>query len=167
MPLADTLLRLAEPPALYEARWTGQILAEVRGTLTGRFGYSPEKVAYRESAMRAFFPRAMVEDFEQYIPEMQNHPKDRHVLAAACRCQANYLVTLNLKDFPAESAEKCNVTVVGPSAFLKRLWAIDESLVRDRLRRQADDICVPVTQLLDRLANSAPVFVAQIRDTLD
>ena len=51
--------------------------------------------------------------------------------------RANYLVTVNLKDFPAESAEKCNATVVGPSAFLTRL------------------------------ANSAPVFVAQIRDTLD
>jgi len=166
MPLADTLLRLAEPPALYEPRWTNQILAEVNRTLIGRFGYSPAKVAYRESAMRKFFSRSMVEDFEQYVPEMENHPEDRHVLAAAFRCQAKYLVTLNLKDFPAEAARKWNVDVVGTSAFLKHLWASDELLVRERLRRQAEDICVPVAQLLDRLANSAPAFVAQIRGKL-
>ena len=34
MPVADTLLRLAEPPALYEARWTEEILAEVNNCAT-------------------------------------------------------------------------------------------------------------------------------------
>jgi hypothetical protein len=90
MPLADTLLRLAEPPALYQPRWTDQILEEVKRTLIGRFRQSPKKAAYREAAMRTFFPHATVENFERLIPEMQNHPKDRHVLAAAVSCQANY-----------------------------------------------------------------------------
>ncbi len=43
MPVADTLLRLAEPPALYEPRWTNEILAEVTRTLVGRFGKTREK----------------------------------------------------------------------------------------------------------------------------
>jgi hypothetical protein len=47
MPVADTLLRLAEPPALYEARWTDQILSEVTRTLLARFGKTPEKARYR------------------------------------------------------------------------------------------------------------------------
>jgi hypothetical protein len=47
MPLADTLLRLAEPTALYQARWTSQILGEVTRTLVTRFGKTPEKALYR------------------------------------------------------------------------------------------------------------------------
>jgi hypothetical protein len=56
MPLADTLLRLAEPPALFEARSSDEILAEVPRTLETRFGKSPEKARYRNAAMREFFP---------------------------------------------------------------------------------------------------------------
>jgi hypothetical protein len=63
MPVADTLLRLAEPPALYEPRWTNEILAEVTRTLVGRFGKTPEKAHYREAAMREFFPHAIVENY--------------------------------------------------------------------------------------------------------
>jgi hypothetical protein len=47
MPAADTLLRLAESPALYEARWSDEILAEVTRTLVGRFGKTPEKAFLR------------------------------------------------------------------------------------------------------------------------
>ena len=83
MPLADTFLRLAEPPVLFEARWTDAILGEVTRTLEHHFGKSPEKARYRETAMREFFPGSLVCDYERLIPEMENHPKDRHVLAAA------------------------------------------------------------------------------------
>ena len=83
MPVADTLLRLAEPPALYEARWSSEIMAEVTRTLVSRFGKTPQKALYREAAMREFFPDSMVENYQRLIPEMETHPKDRHVLAAA------------------------------------------------------------------------------------
>ncbi len=164
MPLADTLLRLAEHPALYKARWSDEILKEMSRTLSGRFGKSVEKAAYREQAMRAHFPHALVQDFEGHVPEMQNHLKDRHVLAAAVRCRADYLVTLNLKDFPTKSVEEYTAKVVGPSVFLKTLWQTDEALVRERLNDQAKDIGVPISDLLDRLAKSVPRFVAQIQD---
>ncbi len=39
MPLCDTLLRLAEEPALYIPRWSDDILRELRSTLV-RMGYS-------------------------------------------------------------------------------------------------------------------------------
>jgi hypothetical protein len=95
MPVADTLLRLAEPPALYQARWTGEILAEVTRTLVGRFGKARDRALYREAAMREFFGDSLVEDYQRLIPEMENHPKDRHVLAAAVACRADCRVTFN------------------------------------------------------------------------
>lgn len=167
MPVADTLLRLAEPPALYEARWTSEILAEVTRTLVGRFGKAPEKAHYREAAMRQFFPDSLVENYESLVPKMENHPKDRHVLAAAVACRADCLVTFNLKDFPSPGgkykADKYQIDVIGPSTFLQRLLILDRSLVEERLRDQAAAIRIPVNDLLDRLADSLPSFVSALR----
>jgi predicted nucleic acid-binding protein len=94
MPVADTLLRLAEPPALYEPRWTDEILAEVTRTLVVRFGKSRQNALYREAAMRDFFHDSLVKDYEPLVEKMTNHPKDRHVLATVVACRADYLVTL-------------------------------------------------------------------------
>ena len=79
MPLADTLIRLAEPPSLFEARWSDDILAEVSRTLIRRLAKSPAKARYRETAMRECFPNAIVKDYPPLISRMRNHPKNRHV----------------------------------------------------------------------------------------
>ncbi len=164
MPVADTLLRLAEPPALYRARWSDGILAEVTRNLIGRFGKSPEQVRYREFAMRKFFPDSLVKDYEPLIAEMKNHPKDRHVLAAAVACRADSVVTFNLKDFPSEAVDKYDIAAVAPSKFLKQLLVRDRALVKERLREQASAIGVPINQILDRLAVSLPGFVSAFRE---
>lgn len=164
MPLADTLLRLAEQPALYEPRWTDQILAEVTRTLIFRFGKTPEKALYREAAIRQFFPNSMVHNYKPLVAEMENHPKDRHVLAAAVACRADYVVTFNLKDFVLRPGRRHKVTVIGPSTFLKQLCDLDRAVVRERLRDQAEAIGVSVAGLLDRLAKSVPGFVSAIQN---
>ena len=125
MPVADTLLRLAEPPALYEARWTEQILAEVARTLAVRFGKSRAKALYRAAAMRQFFPDSLVESYQDLIADMKNEAKDRHVLAAAVACHADYLITFNLKHFVWQPAGAHKVAVIGPSTFLNKLAALD------------------------------------------
>ena len=58
---------------------------EVSRNLVEKFGLSRERAAYRESEMRRHFPEAWVEGFEDLIPAMANHPKDRHVAAAAVK----------------------------------------------------------------------------------
>lgn len=161
MPLADTLLRLAEPPAIFDARWSEDILGEMSRTLVRRFAKTPASAQYREAAMRKFFPHALVRDYEPLINQMGNHPKDRHVLAAALACKADYLVTFNLRDFPATAGDR--TAVVGPSAFLKTLWKLDRSAIEGRLREQAEAIGFGVEELLDRLARSVPAFVEVLR----
>ena len=165
MPLADTLLRLAEPPALFEARWSDEILTEVTRTLETRFGKSAEKARYREAAMREFFPGSLVDNYQRLTGSMRNHPKDRHVLAAAVSCKADYLVTFNLKDFSPSSVRELHTAVVGPSIFLKELWSLDPSAVEHRLRGQAEAIGVSTDLLLDRLVKSVPGFVKVVRQS--
>lgn len=161
MPLADTLLRLAEPPAVFDARWSEDILVEMSRTLVRRFAKTPANAWYREAAMRKFFPHALVYGYQPLINQMGNHPKDRHVLAAALACKADYLVTFNLRDFPATASDL--TTIVGPSAFLKTLWKLDRTAVDSCLREQADAIGFGLEELLERLAQSVPAFVELLR----
>jgi hypothetical protein len=94
---------------------------------------------------------------------MQNHPKDRHVLAAAVACRADYVITFNLKHFTPHSADTHHVMAIGPSTFLKQLAVLDRAVVEERLRDQATAIGVSVNDLLDRLAGSVPGFVSILR----
>jgi hypothetical protein len=89
--------------------------------------------------------------------------KGGKVLASAEVCRADYLVTFNLKHFPTQSAGAHEVTVIGPSAFLKQLVAMDRAVVEERLCDQAKAIGVSIDDLLSRPAGSVPGFVSLFR----
>jgi len=160
MPLADTLLRLAGGRRLYLPKWTDQIMTEVNRNLAENFGLTDEQVAYRESEIRRHFPEAWVEGHEDLISAMTNHPKDRHVLAAAVRCNAEVIVTLNVKDFPRTALDPYSITAMGPSTFLRNLYDLDPEVVANTLARQATSINKTVEYVLDRLSVNAPGFVS-------
>jgi hypothetical protein len=159
MPLADTLLRLAAGPRLYLPKWTDDIMAEVSRNLVENFGLSEEQAAYRESEVRRHFPEAWVDGYQDLIPAMTNEPKDRHVLAAAVRSQAEIIVTYNRKDFPATSLAPYAISVQGPSTFLKNLHDLAPDAVLQTLEEQAAAISRPMSYLLERLRVNAPAFV--------
>src|SRR5690242_10955460 len=90
-PLYNTLLYLAHHN-VYNPIWTDLIMVELERNLRSpgdiRRAKTPEQVARRLAAMRAAFePRANLDregiDYRRPIPQMPNHEKDRHVLAAA------------------------------------------------------------------------------------
>jgi len=159
MPLADTLLRLAAGPRLYLPKWTDDIMAEVSRNLVERFALSKAQAAYRESEIRRHFPEAWILGYEDLIPAMTNDLKDRHVLAAAVRAQAEIIVTYNRKDFPAASLAPYAISVQGPSTFLKNLYELDRDTVLRTLEEQAVAIDKPISYLLERLRVNAPAFV--------
>jgi hypothetical protein len=160
MPLADTLLRLAGGRRLYLPKWTDQIMTEVNRNLAENFGLTDEQVAYRESEIRRHFPEAWVEGHEDLISAMTNHPEDRHVLAAAVRCNAEVIVTLNVKDFPRTALDPYSITAMGPSTFLRNPYDLDPEVVANTLARQATSINKTVEYVLDRLSVNAPGFVS-------
>jgi len=67
MPLADTLLRMAEAPRLYLPRWSQAIMDEVTRNLIAKWDMAPEKARQREEELRRHFPEAWVEGYEPFI----------------------------------------------------------------------------------------------------
>ena len=107
--LCDTLLSIAEE-GVYRPLWSEHVLAELRRNLV-KAGAKQEAVEHRLAQMAAYFPDARVTSYEELIGSMTNHPKDRHVLAAAVAGRADILVTENLKDFPPAAVAHLGITV--------------------------------------------------------
>jgi hypothetical protein len=86
--LRDTLLRLAETPRLFIPKWSNQIWAEVTRNLESPRKLTPEKIAHLTEQIQLHFPEALIEGYEKPEALMTNHPKDRHVAAAAVKANA-------------------------------------------------------------------------------
>ena len=66
-PLRDTLLRLAEPPSLYQPLWSEEIIIEMKRALESQIGLPPAKTAYLERELRRHFLDSWVAGFEPLI----------------------------------------------------------------------------------------------------
>ncbi|HEY9329030.1 MAG TPA: PIN domain-containing protein [Streptomyces sp.] len=165
--LRDTLLRMAEAE-LYEPLWSAEILEELRRNIADKV--SAEKAKALVETMAGAFPDSLVTGYGKLIPAMTNDPKDRHVLAAAVRGQAHAVVTLNVRDFPADAADPHEIEVLRPDDFLLDLLDLAPVDVFAVLRAQAQSYKREprdVHGLLDRLAaGGAPQFTAEFRRRL-
>jgi predicted nucleic acid-binding protein len=126
-PLYNTLLYAAFH-RIYQPIWTDLILAELRRTLLTDGRRAPEAVARRLEAMTsAFEPGANLDRnniaYRALIDRMPNHPKDRHVLAAAVASEADFLVTENLRDFRLAGTAYQDIAVVNADDFFLHLCA--------------------------------------------
>lgn len=101
MPVCAVLLKLAQEPAMYLPFWSECILSELAKALAKpSFSLSPNQIERRLAYMRKHFPESSVSGYECLAPSMKCHEDDRHVLAAAVRCEAGAIVTNNRKHFP-------------------------------------------------------------------
>ena len=67
---------------------------------------------------------------------------DRHVLAAAIRCDADVIVTKNLKDFPPDVLADYDIEPLHPDEFVMELLGSREA-----------SVCEAVKAIRDRLKN--------------
>lgn len=162
-PLRDTLLRLAEPPSLYQPLWSAAIISEMKRALQRQIGLPASKTAYLERQLRLHFADSWVSGFEPLMRMMTNDPKDRHVLAAAVHATARTIVTFNKRHFPSESAAPWGVQVVGPSTFLEQIYLTAPAIVVDKLRQQSADLGRSLATQLNVLAKAVPSFVELVR----
>lgn len=165
MALCDMLLRAAQRD-LYRIHWSELILAEVERNLT-KLGIDPSRAGRRVDAMRAALPRANVADFEGLIDAMPNHPKDRHVLAAAVVAGARSVVTFNLKDFRTDGSAQGHIRAEHPDAFLTNLFDLYPDALAEIVAEQAaalgrgGRVWAPA-DVLDRLARQGCAGFAEL-----
>src|SRR5579871_5596179 len=121
-PLRDFLLRLAGAD-FYQPKWTDQIQEEwIRNLLINRTDLTRENLERTKAAMNTAFPNANVTGYEAIIDSLVlPDPDDRHVVAAAIKCQADVLVTLNLKDFPVDVLASYELEVQHPDDFISHM----------------------------------------------
>jgi predicted nucleic acid-binding protein len=135
MPVADTLLRLADEPAFYTPRCSSDILKELKTTLH-KFGYTEPQIEHRIDQMQSAFPAALVEGYKHLLTSMKNNPEDRHVLAAAVRCGANGIVSNNKKHFPDEVLAEFDLECLTADEFIEHQYHLNPDLFINVLKQQ-------------------------------
>ncbi|PTL76568.1 PIN domain-containing protein [Vitiosangium sp. GDMCC 1.1324] len=156
------MLRAAET-GLVQVYWRADVLMELERNLVRLGRYDAQGAVRLTRAMRAAFPSAEARAYQHLIASMQNHPKDRHVVAAAQVAGAQVIVTNNLADFRTLPA---GIEAQDADSFLQGLFDLSpEALVRVLTQQAADKRNPPLTldQLLEGLARSVPGFIAEVR----
>ena len=166
--LRDTLLRVARA-GFYDGYWSEQILEEVRRNLIAE-EMSLEQWHHLRSRLAIAFPEALVTGHEHLIDSMPNHPKDRHVLAAAVAVGAQIIVTDNLRDFPKAALLPFRVEAQAPDPFLSSLFPENPDEIVRVLAMQAAALRNPpktAGEVLEVLAKHVPTFASLVRDRME
>jgi hypothetical protein len=127
--VCDLLLSLAERPRLFVPHWSAKILEEVRRTHREKLGWPEHLVDLFQREVTASFPEAEITGFAQLIPTLNNHEKDRHVLAAAIVGACPLILTFNLKHFDALHLQGHGIKAVHPEGYLVTLYELEPAQV--------------------------------------
>jgi hypothetical protein len=116
---------------LFRARWTNEIHDEwIRNVLADRPDLRPEQLNRTKELMNKSVRDAIVEGYQDLIDALElPDPNDRHVLAAAIRCNASIIVTYNLKDFPPSHIEKYDIEAQHPDEFIYNHLDLNSAIV--------------------------------------
>lgn len=156
--VCDLLLRLAETPRLYIPGWSSEILEETRRVQSTKLNWPPRLVESWRREVERSFPDSLEDGYAHLIEQMTNHEKDRHVLAGAIESGATWIVTFNLKDFPAEALSSWQVEAIHPQDFLIILFCDSPEVLVRKLTEMASDRSLKLPALLDRLQKPLPAF---------
>lgn len=103
---------------LYTPKWSSNIFDEWRDVMM-RNGVDESEANKRVQKANLAFPDALVKNYENLIEKLElPDQKDRHVLAAAIKTNANVIVTNNLKDFPEEYLDTFGLKAIKVDDFL-------------------------------------------------
>ena len=119
-PLRDFLIRLAMT-GTFRARWTERIQNEWLRSVLAKRPELRETLGRTRQLMDDAIPDCLVKGVEPIAQGLVlPDPDDVHVLAAAIRCGASVIVTLNLKDFPAQVLGQFGIEAQHPDEFVEK-----------------------------------------------
>lgn len=121
---------------LFRAHWSAQVHEEwMRSLLKNRPDLSREKLERTRYLMENALPDAVVTGYEHLIDSIELPDRDdRHVVAAAVRCGASVIVTLNLADFPGEALAKLSIEAQHPDDFVLAILETFPEVVMEAAR---------------------------------
>ena len=132
--LRDLLMHLAATER-FRARWTNQIHEEWMRNVQEKREIARERLERTRDLMNDAIPDCLVTGYEDLIDGLElPDPDDRHVLAAAIRCDADVIVTYNLKDFPAEKLAPLGIEALHPDDFVQHQLSLFEGAVTGAVR---------------------------------
>lgn len=133
--LRDILMRLASY-GLFNLRWSAQVQNEWVAALTrNRPDIPVERIERTRRLMDEHMEAALVSGYEHLVPTISlPDADDRHVLAAALHCEAQIIVTTNLRDFPDAVLSPRGIEAQHPDAFILGLFNASPEGVIDALR---------------------------------
>lgn len=164
-PLRDFLMWLALS-GRFRARWSAQIHDEwKRNLLKNRSDITPEQLDRTSALMDRAIPDALVTGHDVLVPGL-NLPDadDRHVLAAAIRCNASVIVTFNERDFPESVLAPFGIEAQHPDEFAENLFDLDPAAVvaaAQRQRAQLKNPALTTDAYLDALRRQGLVQTAK------
>lgn len=130
---------------MFRARWSAHITDEwKRNLLDNRPDLTAEQLDRTSSLMDPAIPDAVVTGYESLIAGLVlPDADDRHVLAAAIRCNASVIVTFNRKDFPEEALLPYGIEAQHPDEFVDDLFDLEPAVVVAAARRQREALKQP------------------------
>ena len=165
-PLRDFLMWLGLS-GRFRARWSRDIHEEwKRNLLANRQDLRREQLDRTSDLMDRAIPDALVAGYQDLVPNLAlPDPDDRHVLAAAIRCEASVIVTFNQRDFPADALTPYGIESRHPDEFVDDLLDMDTAVVVAAARRQRATLVnqpFDVDQFLDILRRQGLVQTTKI-----
>ena len=151
-PLRDFLMWLALS-GCFRAKWSAEIHGEwKRNLLKNRPDLTAEQLDRTSSLMDQALPDACVTGYENLIGGLSlPDVDDRHVLAAAIRCNASVIVTFNTKDFPREALDSFGIEAQHPDEFVCNLFGLDSAAVIAAAQRQRKQLRMPPMEVVSYL----------------
>ena len=92
---------------------------DAQSSLKNRPDLTREKLERTRHLMDKALPGALVTGYKHLIDSIELPDRDdRHVLAAAIRCDASVIVTVNLRDFPSQALTDFSIEAQHPDDFV-------------------------------------------------
>ena len=101
----------------------------MRRTHADKLNWPQKLVDSFQREVRVAFPKSEISGYEGLVPSLTNHPKDRHVLAAAIRGDCPLILTFNLKHFSDDALEVWGVHASHPQDYLLILFEMEPKQV--------------------------------------
>jgi len=146
------ILSFAEAGLLYP-RWSAKVLFETghaHARIVGDKGRDGAGEAARLiTALEAAYPEAAVPDGEADAIPIDGplpDPGDAHVIKSAAACQARFILTENMKDFPRKTLKPLGLYARPAGDFLGSAWSADPARVKALFDRTADRLKLTAPQ---------------------